>query len=260
MSTVSQTVTLKNEIDSQLLPIISCRNLVRVYGEKDNAVTVLSNVSFDIYPGEFTAIVGPSGSGKTTLMNILGALDSPTSGSYMLDSKMVSSLKDDELAVIRNTKIGFVFQSFNLLPRATVERNVRLPMIYSTNVAIKDRKDKILAAILAAGLEESKLYNKSNQLSGGQMQRVAIARALVNDPSIILADEPTGNLDQATGKIVIDTFLQLNQQGRTIILITHDLKVAYHAQRIIHIEDGKIIADELNHKNSIREKSKNEIS
>jgi putative ABC transport system ATP-binding protein len=133
-------------------------------------------------------------------------------------------------------------------------------MIYSTNVAIKDRKDKILAAILAAGLEESKLYNKSNQLSGGQMQRVAIARALVNDPSIILADEPTGNLDQATGKIVIDTFLQLNQQGRTIILITHDLKVAYHAQRIIHIEDGKIIADELNHKNSIREKSKNEIS
>lgn len=245
---VNPSAPLKPGHNLQQLPIISCKDLVKVYGEKDNAVTVLSNVSFDIYPGEFTAIVGPSGSGKTTLMNILGALDSPTSGSYVLDSELVSSLQDNELSVIRNTKIGFVFQSFNLLPRTTVERNVRLPMIYSANISVKDRKDKILAAIRAAGLEDSKLYNKSNQLSGGQMQRVAIARALVNNPSIILADEPTGNLDKATGEVVIDTFLQLNQQGRTIILITHDLNVAYHAKRIIHIEDGKIIADELNQK------------
>jgi len=252
----SRGTLLKSESSIRQQPIISCHNLVKIYGEKDNTVTVLSNVSFDIYPGEFVAIVGPSGSGKTTLMNILGALDSPTSGSYTLDSKIVSSLKDDELAVIRNTKIGFVFQSFNLLPRTTVERNVRLPMIYSSNISLKDRKDKILAALLAAGLEESKLHNKSNQLSGGQMQRVAIARALVNDPSMILADEPTGNLDQATGRIVIDTFLQLNKQGRTIILITHDLNVAHNAQRIIHIEDGKIISDELNHEKPIREKVK----
>lgn len=235
--------------NSRIKPIISCQKLVKVYGEQDNQVTVLSEVSFEVFIGEFLAIVGPSGSGKTTLMNILGALDSPTSGSYTLDGKLVSSLNDDELATIRNTKIGFVFQSFNLLPRTTVERNVRLPLIYSSNVSPKDRKIRIHDALVAAGLEQAKLHNKSNQLSGGQMQRVAIARALVNDPSMILADEPTGNLDQATGRIVIDTFLKLNKAGRTIILITHDLNVARYASRIIHIEDGKIISDELNYEN-----------
>ena len=201
-------------------PIITAHRLVKTYGSKENQVTVLTDVSFEIEQGEFVAIVGPSGSGKTTLMNILGALDTPTSGSYTLDGKLVSALEDDDLATIRNTKIGFVFQSFNLLPRATVERNVRLPLLYSSVLSPKERRERINSVVEAAGLSLNKLQNRSNQLSGGQMQRVAIARALVNNPSIILADEPTGNLDQATGKIVIDTFLQLNNQGRTIILIT----------------------------------------
>ena len=226
--------------------VISCHNIVKKYGSSANEVTVLNKVSFDIYTGEFVAIVGPSGSGKSTLMNILGALDSPSSGTYTLDGDLVSSLKDDDLATIRNTKIGFVFQSFNLLPRATVERNVRLPLIYSSVLTPQERKGRINAVVQAAGLSLEYLQNKSNQLSGGQMQRVAIARALVNDPSIILADEPTGNLDQSTGKIVINSFLKLNQQGRTVVLITHDLNVAGNASRIIQIQDGKIISDELN--------------
>lgn len=226
--------------------IISCHQLIKTYGIGDNKVTVLTDVSFEINAGEFVAIVGPSGSGKTTLMNILGALDTPTSGSYTLDGKLVSNLKDDDLATIRNTKIGFVFQSFNLLPRATVEQNVRLPLIYSSSLSPNDRSNRINAVVEAAGLPLSKLHNRSNQLSGGQMQRVAIARALVNNPSIILADEPTGNLDQSTGRIVIDTFLKLNQQGRTVVLITHDLNVASNASRIIHIQDGKITSDEPN--------------
>lgn len=227
-------------------PVISCHNIVKKYGSSTNEVTVLDKVSFDIYSGEFVAIVGPSGSGKTTLMNILGALDSPSSGTYTLDGELVSSLKDDELAIIRNTKIGFVFQSYNLLTRATVERNVRLPLIYSLVLSPTERKKRIEAVLQSAGLSLGYLKNKSNQLSGGQMQRVAIARALVNDPSIILADEPTGNLDQSTGKIVINSFLKLNQEGRTVVLITHDLNVAGNASRIIQIQDGKIISDELN--------------
>ncbi len=227
-------------------PIITAHKLIKTYGSGENQVTVLSDVSFEINQGEFVAIVGPSGSGKTTLMNILGALDTPTSGSYTLDGELVSDLKDDDLATIRNTKIGFVFQSFNLLPRATVERNVRLPLIYSSSLSPRDRKDRINSVVEAAGLSLSKLQNRSNQLSGGQMQRVAIARALVNNPSIILADEPTGNLDQSTGRIVIDTFLRLNRQGRTIVLITHDLNVASNASRIIHIQDGKLISDQVN--------------
>ncbi len=227
-------------------PVISCHNIVKKYGSSTNEVTVLDKVSFDIYSGEFVAIVGPSGSGKTTLMNILGALDSPSSGTYTLDGELVSNLKDDELAIIRNTKIGFVFQSYNLLTRATVERNVRLPLIYSLVLSPTERKKRIEAVLQSAGLSLGYLKNKSNQLSGGQMQRVAIARALVNDPSIILADEPTGNLDQSTGKIVINSFLKLNQEGRTVVLITHDLNVAGNASRIIQIQDGKIISDELN--------------
>jgi putative ABC transport system ATP-binding protein len=227
-------------------PIITAHQLVKTYGSGENQVTVLADVSFEIKQGEFVAIVGPSGSGKTTLMNILGALDTPTSGTYSLDGKLVSDLKDDDLAIIRNTKIGFVFQSFNLLPRATVERNIRLPLIYSSSLAPRDRKERINSVVEAAGLPLSKLHNRSNQLSGGQMQRVAIARALVNNPSIILADEPTGNLDQATGRIVINTFLKLNRQGRTIVLITHDLNIASNASRIIHIQDGKLVSDQMN--------------
>ncbi len=243
MNTVNETFR-----HQAIRPVISCHNIIKNYGTGVNEVRVLDSISFDIYSGEFVSIVGPSGSGKTTLMNILGALDSPSSGTYTLDGEVVSSLKDDDLAIIRNTKIGFVFQSFNLLPRATVERNVQLPLIYSSSLTTKERKGRVDAVVQAAGLSLEYLFNKSNQLSGGQMQRVAIARALVNDPSIILADEPTGNLDQSTGKIVINSFLKLNKEGRTVVLITHDLNVANNASRIIQIQDGKIISDEFNKK------------
>ena len=204
---------------------------------------VLKGISFKIEDGEFVAIMGPSGSGKSTLMNIIGALDTPTSGEYLLDGQDVSELDDDELAEIRGDKIGFVFQSFNLLPRATVLRNVTLPLVYA-NVPSENREEMAINALKSAGLDESRFKHNSNQLSGGQMQRVAIARALVNKPSIILADEPTGNLDSKTGEIVLDTFQKLNEQEkRTVILITHELYVAEHAKRIIHIKDGMIEKD-----------------
>lgn len=228
--------------------IISLKAVSKTYGKLDsnNSVTVLSNVSFDIHEGEFLAIVGPSGSGKSTLMNILGALDIPSSGQYLLDNTEVSKLNDDQLAEIRNTKIGFVFQSFNLLSRTSVERNVRLPLIYNKELPDNEREQRIKQSLTDAGLDASKWNNMTNQLSGGQMQRVAIARALVNNPSIILADEPTGNLDQKTGKIVMSTFISLFQQGKTIILITHDLNIASYASRIINIRDGQIISDQKN--------------
>ena len=206
----------------------------------------MKGVSFKIEEGEFVAIVGPSGSGKSTLMHILGALDSPTSGEYLLDGKNVSEFSDDELADIRKNKIGFVFQSFNLLPRATVLRNVMLPLIYA-DIPKETREEKARMALLNAGLDEGHFEHLSNQLSGGQMQRVAIARALVNNPSLILADEPTGNLDTKTGEIVLGTFQELNKkQGRTIILITHERDVAEHADRIITIRDGAIVGDKKN--------------
>ena len=226
--------------------IISCEDISKSYGTGENKTQVLSSISFSVQAGEFVAIVGPSGSGKSTLMNILGALDTPSEGTYILDGRNITSLNEDELATIRNTKIGFVFQSFNLMARATVERNVRLPLIYSSVIKEEDRNRKVHEAIVAAGLDLSKIHNKPSQLSGGQMQRVAIARALINEPAIILADEPTGNLDQATGKIVIATFQNLNRQGRTIILITHDMNVALNASRIIRIQDGKLISDQMN--------------
>lgn len=212
---------------------------------------VLKGASFVIGDGEFVAIMGPSGSGKSTLMHILGALDKPTSGVYLLDGQNISQLSDDQLADIRKDKIGFVFQSFNLLPRATVLRNVALPLMYA-GVKKEQREEKAKEALRAAGFPEDRWGHLSNQLSGGQMQRVAIARALVNDPSIILADEPTGNLDTKTGEIVLDAFQQLNSQhGRMIILITHERYVAEHANRIIHIQDGEIIEDEKNIKRRI---------
>jgi len=226
--------------------MIECKNITKVYKTGNMESTVLKNVSFKIASGEFIAIMGPSGSGKSTLMHILGCLDAPTSGTYLLEGQDVSKMSDDQLADIRNDKIGFVFQTYNLLPRATVLRNVTLPLIYA-GVDRSGREEKAKKSLVAAGLAEDRWHHLSNQLSGGQMQRVAIARALVNDPLIILADEPTGNLDTKTGEIVLDTFQRLNsEEKRTIILITHERYVAEHAERILHIRDGEIIEDEKN--------------
>lgn len=225
--------------------MIECRSIYKTYVNGDVETKVLKDVSFTIQDGEFVAIMGPSGSGKSTIMHILGALDTPTEGKYILDGKDVSTLSDDELAIIRRQKIGFVFQSFNLLPRATVLRNVALPLVYA-GINYTEREELAKKASLQAGLDESRFYHLSNQLSGGQMQRVAIARALVNNPSLLLADEPTGNLDTKTGDIVLGTFQRLNQEGHTIILITHEPYVAQHADRIIQIRDGQILSDEKN--------------
>lgn len=228
--------------------MIEVKDLTKTYQTGDIEYQALKGVSFKIEDGEFVAIMGPSGSGKSTLMHLLGALDTPTSGKYYLDGKDVSTLSDDELADIRKNKIGFVFQSFNLLPRATVLRNVMLPLAYA-GVEREERKRRAEEALRASGLDEAHFIHLSNQLSGGQIQRVAIARALVNDPSLILADEPTGNLDTRTGEIVLETFQKLNEEkGRTIILITHEPDVAEHADRIIVIRDGKITSDSRDHK------------
>lgn len=222
--------------------MIDCKALRKEYTMGDTVTSVLHGVSFSIAKGEFVAVMGPSGSGKSTIMNILGLLDTPTHGTYHLDGKDVSSLSDDEQASIRAQKIGFVFQSFNLLPRTTVLRNVALPLVY-TGHDQETRDTRAKEALKAAGFPEDRWEHMSNQLSGGQIQRVAIARALVNDPAIILADEPTGNLDTKTGTIVLETFKKLNkEQGRTIILITHEPEVAAHADRIIHVKDGHIIS------------------
>ena len=226
--------------------MIEVKNVTKTYDEGENAFQALKGVSFTVKDGEFVAIMGPSGSGKSTLMHILGALDTPTSGTYFLDNKDVSTLSDDELADIRRDKIGFVFQSFNLLPRTTVLRNTMLPLVYS-GVNEEERTERATAALKASGMDEAHFNHLSNQLSGGQIQRVAISRALVNNPSLILADEPTGNLDTKTGEIVLGTFQMLNQTlGRTIILITHEPDVAEHADRIIVIRDGLIIEDKKN--------------
>jgi putative ABC transport system ATP-binding protein len=227
--------------------MIEIKNITKVYKTGGEEFFALKGANLSIKDGEFVAIMGPSGSGKSTMMHILGALDNPTSGTYFLDGKDVSKLTDDELADIRKDKIGFVFQSFNLLPRATVLRNVMLPLVYD-GVNKEERIKRAEAALRAAGLDESHFNHLSNQLSGGQIQRVAIARALVNDPSLILADEPTGNLDTKTGEIVLDTFQKLNKEkGKTVILITHEQDIALHAKRIIFIRDGQIVSDEINH-------------
>lgn len=223
--------------------MIECSQIEKSYIVGGSEMSVLHGVTFTIRTGEFVAIMGPSGSGKSTLMNIIGCLDSPSGGSYLLDGQDVSQLSDDELATIRNKKIGFVFQSFNLLRRANVLRNTALPLVYA-GVDKQERERRAKDALRSASLSEEFWGHQPNQLSGGMMQRVAIARALVSDPLLILADEPTGNLDTKTGYAVLDTFQHLNiKEGRTIVLITHELYVAEHAGRIIHIRDGSIIED-----------------
>lgn len=226
--------------------MIECKNLTKIYTSGAGEMIALDHVSFSIKDGEFVAIVGPSGSGKSTLMHMLGALDTPTSGEYLFNGKNISEFSDDELAEIRKTQIGFVFQSFNLLPRTSVLRNVMLPLLYA-DVPESQRETRAKKALQNAGMQESHFHHLSNQLSGGQMQRVAIARALVNDPKLILADEPTGNLDTKTGEIVLGTFQRLNADHKhTIILITHEQEVAAHADRIITIRDGHIVEDKKN--------------
>ena len=227
--------------------MIEINNITKTYGSGDTAFQALKGISFTIKDGEFIAIMGPSGSGKSTLMHILGCLDTPTTGAYFLDGKDVSTLTDEELAEIRRLHVGFVFQSFNLLPRTTVMRNVMLPLIYA-GVSDEERDERSRKVLSAAGMTESHFSHLSNQLSGGQIQRVAIARALVNDPSLILADEPTGNLDSNTGEIVLGTFQKLNREhGRTVILITHEHDVAEHAERIITLRDGVVVTDSKSH-------------
>jgi putative ABC transport system ATP-binding protein len=222
--------------------MIDVRDVKKSYVMGKEVTEVLHGLTFGVKKGEFVAITGPSGSGKSTLMHIIGALDQPTSGTYLLDGEDVSALAADELARIRRSKIGFVFQSFHLLPRASVLRNVELPLVYA-DVPHAEREQRARKSLEEAGLDEARFSHQSNQLSGGQMQRVAIARALVNNPAIILADEPTGNLDSKTGDVVLATFQRLHHEGRTIVLITHEAYVAEHADRVIVIRDGSIIED-----------------
>ena len=224
--------------------MIECKNIGKTYINGEIETVAIKNISFKINDGEFVAIMGPSGSGKSTLMHILGCLDTPTSGKYLIDGHDVSDFSDDELAKIRSEKIGFVFQAFNLLPRVSVLKNVCLPLVYD-NVEKEKRIESAKSALVASAFPEKFWHHMPNQLSGGMMQRVAIARALVNNPSLILADEPTGNLDTKTGEIVLSSFQKLHdEQGHTIIVITHEPSVAEHAERIIHVKDGEILSDE----------------
>jgi len=222
--------------------VIKTENLAKVYEMGAEQVHALRGIDVEIHKGEYVAIMGPSGSGKSTLMNLIGCLDSPSSGKYWLAGRLVSELDDDELAYIRNKEIGFVFQTFNLLPRATALHNVELPLIYNGTPA-EERVEKAKAALGRVDLTD-RMSHKPNELSGGQRQRVAIARALVNSPSIVLADEPTGNLDSRTGEEIMGLFKNLHSQGNTIILVTHENDIAQHAHRIIHIRDGRIASDE----------------
>lgn len=236
--------------------MIEFQNIAKTYQNGDVETQVLKNISFTINDGEFVAIMGPSGSGKSTLMHIMGCLDTPTSGKYVLDGHDVSTLSDNELADIRMKKIGFVFQSFNLLPRASVLRNVSLPLVYA-GIKKEERKKRAIQALTASAFPEKFWNHRSNELSGGMTQRVAIARALVNNPTLVLADEPTGNLDTKTGEMVLGTFQNLHsEQGRTIVLITHEPYVAEHAQRVITVRDGEIVSDSKNHKRRIIDKDR----
>ena len=223
--------------------IIKLENITKIYKNSDIETVALKNINLEIKEGEFVAIMGPSGSGKSTLMHILGCLDRPTSGRYFLEGKDVSTLNDDELAEIRKRKICFVFQAYNLLPRVRVIEQVELPLVY-TGIKPEERREKAIQALKSSAFPDNFWYHYPNQLSGGMQQRVAIARSLVNDPILILADEPTGNLDSKTGEVVLDTFQRLNFEfGKTIILVTHEEYVAKHAERIVLIKDGEIVDD-----------------
>ena len=224
-------------------PLVSLQNICKHYGQGGEIVRALDNVSFDIHQGEFLSILGPSGSGKSTLMNVLGCLDKPTSGHYLLDGIHVDSLTSHQLAKIRNQRIGFVFQSFNLLEYATALENVALPLVYG-GVSKKIRTEKAAKLLESVGLGD-RMHHKPNQLSGGQKQRVAIARALVNDPHILLADEPTGALDSKSGAEIEALFNDLHRQGRTLIVVTHDVALAKRTKRIVTIKDGQRISDEV---------------
>ncbi|MBZ5578888.1 MAG: ABC transporter ATP-binding protein [Acidobacteriia bacterium] len=222
--------------------VIRTYNLWKTYIMGDQEINAVSGVDIEIKRGEYVAIMGPSGSGKSTLMNLIGCLDTPTSGQYYINGNLVSEMSDDELARIRNKEIGFVFQTFNLLPRASSLHNVELPLIYS-GMAAAERIERAKTAMQQVDLAQ-RMHHKPNELSGGQRQRVAIARALVNNPSILLADEPTGNLDTATGNEIMGLFERLYTQGNTIVLVTHEHDIAMHAHRIIHVRDGKVEKDE----------------
>jgi putative ABC transport system ATP-binding protein len=222
--------------------VIRTYDLWKTYVMGDQTINAVAGVELEIHRGEYVALMGPSGSGKSTLMNLIGCLDSPTKGEYYINGRLVSEMEDDELAHIRNKEIGFVFQTFNLLPRATSLHNVELPLIYN-GTPPAERIEKAKKALRQVDLEK-RMMHKPNELSGGQRQRVAIARALVNSPSIILADEPTGNLDTATGNEIMALFERLYQEGNTIILVTHESDIALHAHRIVHIRDGKVEKDE----------------
>jgi putative ABC transport system ATP-binding protein len=221
--------------------MIKVSHLKKVYQVGSVETVALNDVSFEIKKGEFVAIMGPSGSGKSTLMHILGALDVPTAGEYILDGKIVSNLNNDQLADVRNRKIGFIFQAYNLLPRTSTLKNVMLPMMYG-EVPRSERVKRATEKIEMVGLGH-RIHHLSNQLSGGQQQRVAIARSLVMDPSILLADEPTGNIASNQAEEIMDIFHQLHHRGHTIVMITHEPDIAAHAQRVIHIRDGKLVAD-----------------
>src|SRR5579863_5113258 len=223
--------------------VIRTFDLWKTYVMGDQVINAVSGVDIEIRRGEYVALMGPSGSGKSTLMNLIGCLDSPTKGEYFINGRLVSDMEDDELAQIRNKEIGFVFQTFNLLPRATALHNVELPLIYNGTPA-EERLEKAKQALSRVELTD-RMHHKPNELSGGQRQRVAIARALVNSPSIVLADEPTGNLDSKTGEEIMALFANLHSQGNTIILVTHENDIAQHAHRIIYIRDGKIASDEV---------------
>src|SRR6187397_364063 len=224
------------------MPLIEVRDLWKTYVMGEEKVHALRGVTIDIEKGQYVAIMGPSGSGKSTLMNLIGCLDTPTKGSYLLNGQMVSKMSDDQLARVRNKEIGFVFQTFNLLPRASALHNVELPLVYA-GVSSSERSERAKAALTKVELDQ-RMGHKPNELSGGQRQRVAIARALVNNPSILLADEPTGNLDSKTGMEIMGLFEQLASKGNTIIVVTHEEDIARHARRILRIRDGLIASDE----------------